>query len=576
MKRTTTTPSRHFTLVVLASLMLVFSLPIRAIDPGQVKPVKNIILLISDGTSLSAVSAARWLQYYRDPSAAKLNIDPWLCGTVRTNNSDAPIGDSAPTTSCYMPGQPSRAGYVSTFPPDQGEANLCDIDPARTYAPVATLLEAGKQLKGKAAGLVFTCRFPHATPADCSAHYYDRNSYELLASQMVHNNLDVVIGGGNRYLTEAEEQYLKDQGYSVYRDDLDGMRGDKSQKMWSLFGQTEMAYDMDRDPAEQPSLAEMTQAALDRLSQNKQGFFLMVEGSRVDMAAHANDPGALPNEFLAFDKACGVALDFARRDGNTVVIMTVDHGNSGFSIGRSNMGSYAKMPLSELFGQVSKYRLSADGLASKINALPFDSLRSIFRQYAGLDLSTSEMQLLINAKGFKNSPLPEDLRQADKDSPLYSSSLSGLITNILTSHTYFGWTTGGHTAEDVFLACYHPQSSQRIMGMNTNVELAQYMQALFGMYGKMTDFTDQIFSRHSDVFKDYETDLQMPADKNQHPTLVVSNPSTGKQLTIKPFTNQVGLSGGGKEQTIELKSVITYVDRTKQFYLPADLTRYLK
>jgi len=343
-----------------------------------------------------------------------------------------------------------------------------------------------------------------------------------------------------------------------------------------LFGSSDMKYDIDRDPATQPSLAEMAQMAIDKLSQNKNGFFLLIEGSKVDWAAHANDPAGLPSELLAFDKACGVAFDFAKKDGNTVVIATADHGNSGFSIGRAGMGDYGHMSVEQIFGQMSKYKLTADGFEDKMNALPFDSLKSIFKQYASIDLSTSEMQLLMNTKGYKNSPIPEELREPDKTSALYSSYLSGVITKILTAHTYFGWTTGGHTAEDVFLACYHPNPLQRISGMNTNEELAHYIQALFGMYGKMDAFTDQIFARHADVFKGYNIDLQKPADKKAWPVLKVSNPANGKALAAYPFTNRVEVSANGQTKEIQLPSVITYVDRNDMFYLPADLNKYLK
>lgn len=550
---------------------------VNAIAPEMVKPVKNVILFISDGTSLSVASAARWLQRYRDPSKENLNIDPWMCGTVITCNSDAPIGDSAPTTSCYMTGHRSRAGYVSTYPPYKGSANIGFVDSTRTYAPMATLLEAGKQLLGKSAGLVFTCQFPHATPADCSAHYYNRNASKLISDQMVHNGLDVVIGGGNKYLSAENEDYLRSQGVKVYRDNINGMRQDKGNKMWALFGQYDMDYDMDRNPEEQPSLAEMTQTAIGKLSKNRNGFFLMVEGSKVDWAAHANDPAAVPNEFLAFDKAVGAAIDFARKDGNTVVIVTVDHGNSGFSIGRYGIGDYSHASLERIFGQVAKYKLSGDGLEAKINAQPFDSLKSIFKKYASIDLSNDEMLLLMNSKGYKNSPIPEELRSPDKTSPLYSSYLSGVINKILTAHTCFGWTTGGHTGEDVFLACYHPKASQRIMGVNSNVELAHYMQALFGMYGKMGTFSDNIFARHADVFKGYDVEILRNDKAKEYPTLVVRNPANGKSLRITPFTCLIEVADTKSgTRTVQLPSVITYVDRNDMFYLPSNLAKYLK
>ena len=110
--------------ITLFLLLAVLFLPAKAQDIENVKPVKNVILMIPDGTSLTTVSMARWLQWYTNPDKPKLNLDPYLCGTVRTHSSNAPIGDSAPTTSCYMTGQPSRTGYVSTYPVSDGDNDI--------------------------------------------------------------------------------------------------------------------------------------------------------------------------------------------------------------------------------------------------------------------------------------------------------------------------------------------------------------------------------------------------------------------------------------------------------------------
>mgnify|MGYP002245207726 CR=1 FL=1 len=132
-------------------LLAIIIMPANAMEKENVKPVKNVILLIPDGTSLATISIARWLQWYQDPSKPKLNIDPYLCGTVRTHSSNAPIGDSAPTTSCYMTGQPSRTGYVSTYPENDGDNDI--YRPTRPVPSTAyTVLEAGKMLQGKATG----------------------------------------------------------------------------------------------------------------------------------------------------------------------------------------------------------------------------------------------------------------------------------------------------------------------------------------------------------------------------------------------------------------------------------------
>ncbi len=556
---------KRIVLLMATALLLASNAP-AAIKPEKVKPVKNIILLITDGTSFSTVSLARWMQYYNDSTKPNLMIDPYLCGTVRTNCSDSPIGDSAPTTSCYMTGHASRAGYVSTFPPDHGKDNIDPIDGTKAYGPMATLLEAAKQLQGKSTGLVVTCVFPHATPADCSAHYYNRGAYDIIAEQQVHQNMDVVIAGGGAYLKDRHEQYLKKHGYTVLRDDAEGLRNCKSDKLWALFKQGDMDYDIDRDNAKQPSLAEATQIALKKLSKNKKGFFLMVEGSQVDYAAHNNDPAALSPEFLAFDKACGVALDFARRDGNTAVVIVPDHGNSGMSIGCSRLSNYSRQPKDVLFGPIAKYKMSARRMAQKLNEEPFDSVRSLFLTYEGCELTDEEVDQLAHCKNYEKSPLPKELRNR--------GGLEGFVISLLNKRNYLGWTTFGHTGEEVFLAAYHPKGTIP-MGMSTNVQLSHFLQACFGLYGKMDQFTDRIFTHHDVAFKGYDYEIVKSEEKGVFPKLVVKNPRNGKQLTVEAFTNVATLTGTAP-RVVETPSVMTYVDRTDKFYVPRDLGNLLK
>ena len=239
---------------------------------AQDKEIKNVILLIPDGTSLASVSTARWFQRYMNPEMIHLNIDPYLCGTILTYCSDAPIGDSAPTTSCYMTGYPSLTGFISTYPVADSLNDIVPMNPEKAYQPLMTLLEAARIAQNKSTGLVVTCEFPHATPADCSAHSYNRSKYEWIAPQMVHNQIDVVIGGGVSILNDENKQFLKNEGYGLFLNDIDGFRNYPGDKMWALFADKDMAYDIDRNPEQEPSLAEMTKVAIDKLSRNKNVF----------------------------------------------------------------------------------------------------------------------------------------------------------------------------------------------------------------------------------------------------------------------------------------------------------------
>lgn len=563
-------------ITLLFLLLAIFMLPAQASRPEDVKPVKNIIVMIPDGTSLPVVSISRWLQWYTQPDKPSLHIDPYLCGTVSTFSSNAPIGDSAPTTSCYMTGVPSRTGYVSTYPLPDGENDIFPMDSARAYQPLVTVLEAMKMTQNKATGLVFTCEFPHATPADCSAHSYKRGNYHWIAPQMVHNDLDVVIGGGNSLLNEEMENYLTHNGYNVYRNDLSGMRADTGDKMWALYGNREMAYDLDRNPDEQPSIEEMTRKAIDKLSRNANGFFLMVEGSKVDWAAHANDPVGMCTDFLAFDRACGAALEFARKEGETLVIIVPDHGNSGFSLGKYACPGYDKLTKDQLFHQFAQYKLTAEGFAKKVNSEPFSEVQNIFRTYAGFELSQEELEILTHIKDYKNSPIPVEERSSKGlQASLYSGSLTSFMSKLLTSKTCFGFTTGGHTGEEVFLAAYHPQGCLPL-GRQTNVGLNQYLCQAAGLNVSLDELSQKVFARHTDVFKDYICEMIPAKEEKGSPTLVVKNKKNRKkQLTINPFTNIVKAGRKGQEE-IRLNSVIVYVDANDTFYLPESLADYLK
>lgn len=529
--------------------------------------------MIPDGTSLATVSIARWLNWYQNPDQPKLNIDPYLSGTILTHSSNAPIGDSAPTTSCFMTGVPSLSGYASTYPVADPANDIYPMDPERAYQPLTTVLEAAKILYNKATGLVFTCEFPHATPADCAAHSYNRGKYDWIAPQMVHNDLKVIIGGGVSLLSEDCESYLTGNGYSIYKNDIQGMRTDTNEKMWALFGNREMDYDNDRNPDEQPSLEEMTRKAIEKLSKDENGFFLMVEGSKVDWAAHGNDPVGMATDFLAFDRACGAALEFARQNGETAVVIVPDHGNSGISLGVNHCKGYDRLSKDQLFHQFSKFKLTADGFARKVNSLPASEVQNIFIEYAGFELTPEELNALYNCKEYKNSPIPEEERSSEGvEASLYSGSLTSFMAKLITSKTCFGFTTGGHTGEEVFLASYHPKGGP-LTGFNTNIELNEYLCALFGMQGKLEELNAANFARHTDVFDGYKYEIVRPKDEKGFPQLVVKGKKN--QLTISPFTNIITKGKKGNEE-IRLNSVIVYVDKNDTFYLPTSLVEHLK
>ncbi len=483
-----------------------------------------------------------------------LNVDPYFTGTVSTFSSNAPIGDSAPTTSCYMTGVPARTGNVSIYPVHDPANDLYPIDSTMAYQPLATILEASKIEKNKATGLVVTCEFPHATPADCASHHYNRGNYNALAPQMAYQNLDVMFGGGNRILTDDIKQHFQNNGTTLIQDDRGAMLNYNSDNpVWALFHDRALPYDIDRDPEFTPSLAEMTQKAIEILSKNENGFFLMVEGSQVDWAAHGNDPVGIITEYLAFDKAVGKAIEFAKKDGETAVVILSDHGNSGITIGKAECKGYDTLTLEELFGEVSKYKLTASGIEKKLIDVEPEDMKAEFKKHTDIDLTDEELQTLISSKNYKEGNYMEIAN---------SPNLTHNIVNLMNSKMCFGFTTGGHTGEEVLLAAYHPEGDVP-MGHLKNTEINDYLFKVSGLETPLPELTQRIFAKHRDVFVDMEYVIENK--DGDIPILVVKN---GKNtLRVPAFSSVATLNG----ESFDLGSVTVYIDKNDTFYLPRNL-----
>ncbi|WP_288904895.1 alkaline phosphatase [uncultured Porphyromonas sp.] len=561
------------TLCVLATLL--FALPQLLVAEQPTKPVKNVIFMISDGTSLSTISLARWYQNLQADSLTKLHLDPFMSGTVLTFCSDAPIGDSAPTTSTYMNGMPSIQGMVGTYPYATSQ-DLIPVDSTMGYRPLVSLMEATRVLQNRKVGVVVTCEFPHATPADATAHSYSRKRYDWIIPQMVHNHLDVVIGGGEGLISEEQVNYLRSQDYGVYLNDHASLTSNQKDRMWSLFSHRDIPYDMDGVAGRDPKLSEMVSSAISLLDRNNpNGFFLLVEGSKVDWAAHANDPVAMATEFLAFDRAVQVALDFAKADGNTIVVVTADHGNSGLSLGRGDLRNYAGASKETLFGPLIKIKKSSVGLAEMIKAAEESQLAKIFEEVTTFTPTEEELVALKLLRQLELAPDAERaaIKQQLKalnisgEGALYTAGLSDFIASIYRNRMYLAFTTHGHTAEDVFLASYAPTEEQRLMGVHNNMELHDYLRRSLGLEPTMLELTHQYFAPHSEVFSGLKVTISGEEPQNK----VLTVKKGRKTLQIKSFTNQLYLN----KELHELPMPVVYVDKTNQFYLPTSLRALL-
>ena len=541
--------------IVFFSLLAIAMIPVSCTRQEKVKPTKNVILMVPDGVSTSVLSLVRWYNQQKSPQnvTATLATDPYLCGMVRQSCSDSPVPASPAAMTSFMTGYKVQGSNMSVYPSKNEGQDLVNVNADSTWQPLATVMEAAKILGHKSTGLVVTVTATHATPGATTAHTVSRSEHHDIIRQMASNRVDVIFGGGVDYMDDDVKSILEDNGITYIEKDVPAFRAVEKAPVWSLFAGEDMAFDLDRDTLAEPSLCEMTEKALSLLSKDKNGFFLMVEGSKVDYAAHSNDPMGIISEYDAFDKAVAVAMDFAKKDGNTTVIVVPDHGNSGMTVGNNDYKNYYKKGLDTAMAMLPQYKCTGEGLTGLIQAQGVDSIRPIFKEYTGIDLTPAE-----------EKAVRESMANIEKDymEVALSRNLKSVVTKILNAHVHFGYASGCHTSEDVFLAVYNP-NGQVPMGWIDGTDLAGYMYGLLGVKGSLDELTSKIFVKSDVLLAGHETAVE--GDKKA-PVLVIDG-----KVRVPANRSYIEVDGQRKE----LASVSVYVPKNKNFYISREILNYL-
>lgn len=533
--------------------------------PAAARPVKNVILLLSDGTAPEAWPLTRWV------TGKPLAVDGILTGAVRTYGADSIITDSAPGATAFATGFKGSDKGISVGAFNVSvDAALPQTAPA--HAPIATLLE-GAKLGGRAVGLVATSHVQHATPAAFSAHVPHRDSYEDIAEQQVHQDIDVVLGGGVSWLlprglkpgarTDGENlvEVVKARGYE-FVEDAAKLSKVKGRKVWGAFADEELAYDLDRArlaPA-QPTLAQMTERAIDLLSRSDRGFFLFVEGSKVDWAAHANDPVAVVSDLRAFDDAVRAAVEFAERDGDTLVVVVSDHGTGGLTIGTADDPSYSTTDDDAVVPPLRDARLTATGLYRTLlqGQGTAQEVRSAFQEEWKLDaLPPAALDELVKAvvEGRRLVEQREKFTDPEKRFVKVAAPLKSRQARI-------GWTTPNHTGADVFLYSYGPD---RPTGLWQNTDLGRSLAERMGI--DLAAVTRRLFVEAGPAFADLGLEARVERKEGDvaNPVLVVSR--AGRSLARLPISKNLVVMNG-KEQRLEGVVVLVKAGQVEKVFVP--------
>lgn len=283
-------------------------------EPEGSPHVKNIILMIGDGMGISQITAGLIVNGGDLELARCRHI-----GLIKTFSHDDLITDSAAGATAFACGKKTFNGALAIDPYSQRD--------------MPTILEIAHQ-RGLSTGLVATSYIQHATPAAFYAHKSNRSLYEDITMDFLEGHVDIAIGGGRRFFDKRKDgksllDTLVKKGYEYFP------KINKARK--KAIGNRVVVLE---DEGQMPSISAgrgrflplAAEFATERLHKNKEGFFLMVEGSQIDWGGHANDKDYITNEMIDFNRTIKEVLDFAEADGNTLVIITADHETGGFAV----------------------------------------------------------------------------------------------------------------------------------------------------------------------------------------------------------------------------------------------------
>ncbi|NHM29348.1 alkaline phosphatase [Neobacillus terrae] len=429
-------------------------------NPQLQKP-KNIIYMIGDGMGIGQLEIGRLFEYGKEGTLFMQTLPH--AGLARTYSANNFVTDSAAGATALATGRKTNNGMIGVTPDGKEVPSILDLF----------------KKDGKKTGVISTSLVTDATPAGFTASVTNRWSGQPeIARQQLKNQVDVILGGGGDFFEPKNQngldlvnQYRKN-GYS-YVTDRNQLASVKGGKVLGLFNSSYMTYMQDREEAgsKEPTLNEMAQKGIETLSAGNKGFFVMIEGARIDHAAHSSDIPGIWRELIEFDEAVKYAVNWAEKRGDTLVVVTADHETMGVSAAEPiNIEAYKRIKVSPEF-MASK--LIFDPNTGEFTA---ESVKSAFYHYAGLmitDKEVSDFNLRI---------------KANKGQMYASKHAAWEIGSIIAQHMNAGInssriralsSTGGHTANMVPIFAFGP-GSERFDGVFNNIEIPKRMGQLLG------------------------------------------------------------------------------------------------
>lgn len=412
-------------------------------DLSKGKKAKNIILLVSDGMSNGTLQLADLLQYRKTGLRSK-----WLDlyennkvsrALMETASASSLVTDSAAAGSAWGGGVRVPNGKINTA--ENGEE----------FMPLWQKFKKA----GKKAGTVTTVPATHATPAAFCVNSQSRQDQQGIAQKYLDQKFDVIMGSGARYFTAYSRKDGRDMfdafakaGYSIAKNRNQLKSLDTSKPILGIFGDDALPYSIDRSNEKEleeefPTLAEMTETAINAMKDHPQGFVLMVEAGKVDWAAHGNDIAGLLYDQIAFDEAVATAVAYAEEDKETLVIITTDHGNANPGL---IYGKYDQ----EHFDSLMNYTHSNEWILNAFNAnMTTGFIKDRIEASTKVALTEDQARAMLDYY--------QDLT---KDTGLYNPRKLPFkkLAEYQKDYNSIGWISMHHSADYVELAMYGPGS----------------------------------------------------------------------------------------------------------------------
>lgn len=409
----------------------------------------NIIFLIGDGMGTAYTGAYR---LYQDdlatPELDKTIFDEMLVGMATTYPDDHnQVTDSAAAATALASGIKTYNGAIG-------------VNSQRS--PVESMLDKARSL-GYQTGIAVTCQVNHATPAAFVAHADSRQSYDAIADQYLDLKIggkpkvDLILGGGREYFIRKDrnlKQEFERVGYS-YLSDLQNLKSVKKLPVLGLFSEGGLPPAL--DSTHPLRLAEMTQKSLELLSQTSntpKPFLLMLEASQIDWCGHANDIACAMGEMRDMAETMKIIKQFIDKNPNTIFVATADHSTGGLSIGAN--GKYVWDA-----AKVRSVKATAPEIASQLFAAKGNWV-AVWKKLTQIKLSEDDQKVLDALI------VQPDETNGEAMSPQITKQVLALIDK----HTSTGWTTKGHTGEDVQIFSYG-RDKQNFEGAMDNTDIAK-------------------------------------------------------------------------------------------------------